>query len=70
MTGTRNKPTDSLTNIIIPEQSSPCFAFVLETSVDYLVGEKPDPDEKLPPEARRYLEEFRSFLRHKYRSKE
>jgi len=46
------------------------LAFVLETSVDYLVGEKPDPDEKLPPEARRYLEEFRSFLRHKYRSKE
>ncbi|MBE0467213.1 MAG: helix-turn-helix transcriptional regulator [Candidatus Desulforudis sp.] len=47
------------------------LALVLETSVDYLVGEKPgDPDEELPPEARRCLEEFRSFLRHKYLSKD
>ena len=47
------------------------LADLLETSVDYLVAERPtDPDEELPPEARRCLEEFRSFLRHKYLAKD
>jgi|Deesub1362A_J573_1020465.scaffolds.fasta_scaffold00112_62 transcriptional regulator with XRE-family HTH domain len=47
------------------------LAFVLEASVDYLVGNEPhNPDAELPPEARRCLEEFRSFLRHKYLTKD
>jgi transcriptional regulator with XRE-family HTH domain len=47
------------------------LAEVLETSVEYLVAEKPaDPDAELPPEARRCLEEFRDFLRHKYLAKD